>query len=583
MQISVNFDLILVAIFTTIFITGYIRGGGIELLRVLKVVIPFFVLYFYGDNITNLLFSSNTIVNFVYTILPNIPYRNSIASLSTSIGVYIVVYFFLAIFLWRLGKYVLDERIEYMFGRFNSIFGGVFSVIRMYIIISVFIIPFYALNFTNNNDILTSFILNHPPKFSRFGILLEETKPTIDKFNEVSRSLKIMDIKSLEKYTDLLSDVDVFMEENENESYEIYLYLQQKDKISGNYEKDEFLYYYVKHLKYFEEMDFEDLEIKKINEDLLKTASEYEQIFIWAYENKIKDMDSIDQVINSFIENYPKIAANTDDQLTLEVLKKMQLNTQVYLVMKNWLMDSYQIELKSNFDLLNDDNLELILNDFSSHKENLINEIKKIDAKESEKALIIKQVERFSHFQEDYLLNLKPQIELYEPLLDRVSFKYKLVFSIMKEEGLNKVVDENVNNDPIMYLLFLDSLSFIDYFNDDDVDIYYQVGQIYFALFMLDINTFDKIITYDEIITHINRFTYNEELYKRTSNDINKVLKALLIERNDEKSYLEYIVESNYAEGDLIEKLTNSKDIQEALNYENTLLLKSINRKLLSN
>lgn len=581
MHISVNFDLILVAIFTTIFITGYIRGGGIELLRVLKVVIPFFVLYFYGDNITNLLFSSNATVNFVYTILPNIPYRNSIASLSTSIGVYVVVYFLLTIFLWRLGKYVLDERIEYVFGRFNSIFGGVFSVVRMYIIISVFIIPFYALNFTNNNDILTSFILNHPPKFSRFGILIEETKPTIDKFNEVSRSLKIMDIKSLEKYTNLLSDVNIFMEENEDDSYEIYLYL--KDNDFGNYKKDEFLYYYVKHLDDFEEMNFKNSNIRKTNDDLLKTATEYEQVFIWAYENKIKEMDSIDEVIASFIENYPKIAANTDDQLTLEVLKKMKLNTQIYLVMKNWLMNSYQIQIESNFDLLNDENLELILDDFDLYEENLITEINRIDARDSEKALIIKQVERFSHFQEEYIINLKPQIQVYDPLLDQVSFKYKLAFSIMKEKGLNKVVDENVEKDPIMYLLFLDSLSFIDYFNEDDVDIYYQVGQIYVTLFLLDIKTDDTIITCDETINHVDRFTYNEDLYNRTSKDINKVLKALLIERNNESSYLEYLVENGYAETDIVLKLTNSKEIKETLNYENLLLLQSINRKLLSN
>ena len=41
MEIHVDFDLILLAIFITIFITGYIRGAGIELLRVLKVIILF--------------------------------------------------------------------------------------------------------------------------------------------------------------------------------------------------------------------------------------------------------------------------------------------------------------------------------------------------------------------------------------------------------------------------------------------------------------------------------------------------------------------------------------------------------------
>ena len=92
MEIFVNFDIILSAIFLTIFITGYIRGGGIELLRVLKVIIPFFVLYFYGDKINKLLFSSPKIIAFVYKILPKILYRNTIAAFSSQIIVYITVY-----------------------------------------------------------------------------------------------------------------------------------------------------------------------------------------------------------------------------------------------------------------------------------------------------------------------------------------------------------------------------------------------------------------------------------------------------------------------------------------------------------
>src|SRR5690606_38281665 len=95
------FDIIILTIFIIVFITGYIRGAGIELLIVLKVIILFIVLYYFGDFIVEKFFSSNKINTFVFNILPNIPYRNTLSALSTHILLYIVVYIFLAIFLWR--------------------------------------------------------------------------------------------------------------------------------------------------------------------------------------------------------------------------------------------------------------------------------------------------------------------------------------------------------------------------------------------------------------------------------------------------------------------------------------------------
>jgi len=313
MELNVDFDLILLAIFLTIFITGYIRGGGIELLRVLKVIIPFFVLYFYGEKINELLFSSQKIVDIVYKILPNVPYRNTIAALSSQIGVYIFVYVLLTIFLWRLGKYVLDERIEFLFGRFNSVLGGIFSVIRMYIIVSIFIIPFYALNFTNYSDPLTGFVLNNPPNFSRLGLLINKVKPTVDQINKVSSSLKIMDLASLEKYTNLLMDVKYFVKTNENQGYKVYKELEKEDYFEESLSKHEFMKYYIDNVDEFAKMEFTNKEIMEINKQLINNVNEYPQVFNWAYENKVLEMESDMEIIQSFIDNYPSLVASMED------------------------------------------------------------------------------------------------------------------------------------------------------------------------------------------------------------------------------------------------------------------------------
>lgn len=581
MEIHVDFDLILIAIFITIFITGYIRGGGIELLRVLKVVIPFFVLYFYGDAITNLLFSNQKTIDVVYAILPDIPFRNTLAALSSQIGVYIIVYLFLAIFLWRLGKFVLDERIEYIFGRFNSILGGIFSVIRTYIIISVFIIPFYALNFTNYSDPLTSFVLNHPPNFSRLGLLIEKTKPTVDKFNEVSAALKIMDVRSLEKYTLLLDDVQDFVINNEQDAYTIYEYLKSNGLIDDDYTPAEFLYYYVNHSNEFSKMNFPNKKLKDSNENLNHTVDNYAQVFIWAYEKNILEMDSTDQIIASFIENYPQIAADTHDKLSVEILSKMKLKTQVYLILKNWLRECYQIEIQSDVNLLNDQNLALILDDFLLHKNQLIDSINQMDAKDFEKADIIKQIERFSSFQKEYISTYKPKINLYDQILDDVSFKYKLAFAIMKEKKFNQVVDSEMEEDSLMYLFSLDSLDFINYFSHEDDQIYYEAGQVYVALFLIDIKPDHQIekITYEKMISNLEKFTANEDLFKRTKPEINEIIKALLVNHN-EQSYFEFLVENNLCEDDLINQLLQSIEIKSILTGENLVLLRSLNQKL---
>lgn len=581
MEIHVDFDLILIAIFITIFITGYIRGAGIELLRVLKVIIPFFVLYFYGDKINDLLFSSPKIVDFVYRILPNVPYRNTLAAISSQIAVYITVYLFLAIFLWRLGKYVLDERIEFLFGRFNSILGGIFSFIRMYIIVSVIIIPFYALNFTNYSDPLTSLVLNNPPNFSRIGLLINKIKPTVDQINKVSSSFKIMDLASLEKYTNLLLDVKEFIIYNENEAYKIYNELQKEKYFSKDLSKSEFMIYYLENYDEFKNHKFNNQEISQVNKNMLEVVDKYPQVFTWAYENNVLEIESNKEIIRSFIDNYPNLVADMDDDLTIEIFEKLRLNTLIYLTVKDWLYYSYQIELKDGLDILNNEYLEVILEDFLLHKEALIlafnNSKENKDIKDNEYEMIIKQIDNLSNFHQEYISKYKPQIKLYDQIFDDVSFKYKLIFAIMKDKKFSQIVDYEIDNNSLSYYFLLDSLDFINRFNKGNNKIYYEALQIYISLFLIDIDEDNQIsiMTYDNFLSHLKRFSENKELFRRTKEDLNKIINALLVEREN-GSYLEYLIDSGLCEANIIDKLIASDDIKEIFTEENYLILEEL-------
>lgn len=586
MHIFIDFDIILISIFITIFITGYIRGGGIELLRVLKVIIPFFVLYFYGDEITNILFSSDKTVKFVYKILPDVTYRNTIAALSTQIGVYIFVYSLLAIFLWRLGKYVLDERIEYVFGKFNSILGGIFSIIRMYIIVSVLIIPFYAFNFTNHEDKITSFVLNNPPSFSKIGRIIDKSKPTIDKINDYSSSIKIMDLNSLEKYTELLVNVKDFIDENEAQAQIIYKYLDE-NQINDQKIKSDYLYYYVKDLAFFKSIKISDNKIKKMNEDLLNNVTNYEGVVIWAYENDIKNKDSIEEILDSFIYNYPQIAAKTNDKLTIDVLAKVKLKTQIYLILKSWLETSFDIKINNNYDFLMDDNLEKILNEYHLYKDDLIYDINNMSATTKEKNEIIEQLNKFTKFQEEYLSVYKLQMEIYDKLLYDVSFKNKLIFSIAKDKNLNDVIINNVDSEPLIYIFILDSVEFLNLLNNDN-NIYYSSGQVYVALFLLDLKVVDNEITYNKISyedlsTKLIGINKHQDIYPEIKIIINKIIYSLLNDGN-QKSYFEKIIQDGYVEDDVIDKLLLSKEVKDFLTDENyNLLQKLFNKIYISN
>lgn len=579
MDLHVSFNLIFLTIFITIFITGYIRGAGIELLRVLKVVIPFFILYFFGDEITNRLFASEKIISFVYGLLPSIPYKNTIAALSTQILLYMLVYLFLAIFLWRIGKYLLDERIEYFFGRSNAIMGGVFSLVRMYIILSVLIIPFYIFNFTNRNDEFTNIILNHPPMFSRMGHVLDDAKPTLDKFNEVSASFKIMDLDSLRKYTTLLTDVQSFLSEKEEAAFEVYRYLKETNQIHEEYtDQASFLYYYTNHVDEMEDYSISDKELFQINKKLNAEVQQYQAVIIWAYDEQIKDKNNLDDIVDSFIHNYQKIAADTDDELTIDLLAKTKLKTQIYLALTTFLDESFGIQVKTNQDLWEDETIKIVLENYHHYEVNLIERINDLDIKPEEKDLIIKQIDKFSIFQQAYLNHYKHYISIYDVLLKDVSFKYKLGFAIAKDKDLSTVIDQNIEENPIIYLLLIDSIDFLGRFESNQ-SIDFQSGQLFIALFLVSIEEENGILTYNEIqydqlMERISQHKAYQKEYSTINQTLNEVINSLFIKKDGE-SYLSYLLEEGFITRELIIQLYQSPEINELLDPTNRIYLKT--------
>lgn len=563
------FDIIVIVIFITVFITGFIRGAGIELLRFLKLVIPFIVLYYFGDLIIHELFKTDAINYFVYTVLPDIPFKSTISSLSTQIMLYLFVYLIMSLILWRLGSLVLDERIEYFFGRTNAIMGGIFSVLWMYIIISYLIIPLYVLNLTSKQDFTTNFILNNPPPFSRVGQFINRSKPTLDQMNEMTNAFQVMDLDGFKNYSTFLTDVKSFVIALEKKSTQVYDALINEGQ-AIDVTKEEFLYKASRELEWFKELRVQDDVVNEVKKELEKEIETYRPVIEWAYEEDIFTLNSWDDMVYSFIENYDDIAFNTKDSLTIERFAETMTMSQIYLTMRDFLYETMGIEVETTKDLLEDKNLYILLEHYHQHEDQLLKRIDELQKfSPAHKKWFKSQVKRFGDFQEKYQDTYKYYIDRYENLLPDVSLRYKLVFAIMKAGGFDKTFYEHIERNPTLYPFVLDTIPFLNE-REKEIDLYYQIGQVYVALFLIEMDEngmkggIDPNRIFDQLKYH--QYLLNE--YSDLNKTINAILHALLKER-DGTSYIEFLIDEEYMTIETLQSINNYDDVQKLLNRQN--------------
>lgn len=575
------FDVLICVLFVTVFITGLIRGAGIELLRFLKLIIPFIILYYFGDLMINLLFKTNAINYFVYTVLPDIPFKSTISSLSTQALLYLIVYLLLSLILWRLGSLVLDERIEYFFGKANAIVGGIFSVLWMYVIISYVIIPLYVVNLTNEKSFMTNFILNHPFPFSRAGKFIERSKPTLDRMNEMTNAFQVMDLDGFKNYTHFLNDVEAYvidLEAKANQLYDTLLAEGVELKVS----REDFLYQAAKNFSWFQSLSVKDQEARGIKDALVKELEIYSPVIQWAYEEKILALETWEDIVDSFIENYDDIAFNTKDPLTLELFAETMTMSQVYRTITNFLYDTMGIEVRTTKDLLKDENLMILLEQYDQHEEKLIERIEQLPKfSDAHRAWFKTLVKRFGRFQAKYQTIYKDYIEHYEHLMPDVSLRYKLIFAMMKAERFHRDFFKQLERNPTLYLFILDSISFLDSVEKKETDLYYQVGQVYVALFLINGEDHEnpQTIMPDQIFEHLRKHRYLLNEYSDLNKTINKIIHALLIEREN-GSYVEFLIDNGYLTKEDLKTISEHKDVRLLLNRQNQAYLNHILNRL---
>lgn len=156
------------------------------------------------------------------------------------------------------------------------------------------------------------------------------------------------------------------------------------------------------------------------------------------------------------------------------------------------------------------------------------------------------------------------------------------MFSIIKEKNLKDVITSSMDKDPLFYLIFMDSLEFLNLFTKDEV-LYSEAGQIYVALFLIDIKIendeiiIDKI-NFNDIEQILLTVNIHQDVFNKTSNNVNKIIYTVF----DDSlgiSYFENLINYGYVEDGLVNKLINS-DFVKLLDNKNYKLLVRLDEKM---
>lgn len=400
----INFDLLFILIMLAIIIIGYISGATLEFIKILKIYLPFVVVFYISGPFSRIIFNSEQFINIFGKIpfIHNISYINTFVMLLLMLIVFLGAYFIIELFIKLIQKNIITERVTYKLGKYSNRMGGFFGIIRFYIIASILVIPFFMLGLTSRNDLFTNLVLKYPPPYTQIGHFANASEEVLLTANSLSNFLEIVDINNyqdLHLVTNLEKSLDKFEKQVSNNC--VY---QLEDLPYPN------LYAYVNN-------PCDDKELEPIKA--------YKGFILWVNDKNIDD----ENLVNAFYHDYEYIYQKTDVSSMNLKLEKAKSSAIIYQVTKSWL----QNQLGDNYDkyyLQNEDKMNLIIDalivDFANEKSSgLIYDLKQLKISELNKKL--DSIEKFVHkYIEEYKLLMKSMPE-------DMPFSYKLIASKLKE------------------------------------------------------------------------------------------------------------------------------------------------------
>ena len=218
-----SFDIVLLLIFISYLVYGYFSGGHKQIRLSINLIIPFMIIYYLGRQITSYLYiplSKTFLFEFIFEHFDTFKYT------ITMIIAYIITYLFIfiGIFVFSIyaRRHILNENMRAKLGKKNNYLGAIVAFLNGYVLIYFIILPVFAMNLVDSGDFVTTFVLEHPPPFSRIARTAEKAVPVKDLAAKAEAFQHLLSVDGVEGYY--------------NEA--IYDYQQQYIGTNDSYETD---------------------------------------------------------------------------------------------------------------------------------------------------------------------------------------------------------------------------------------------------------------------------------------------------------------------------------------------------------
>ena len=196
-----NFDLVLILIFTSYIIYGFLSGGHKQIRLSINLILPFVIIYYMGKNITKYLYLPLTRSFFFELLEEFLPIAKNLFGM---IFAYLLTYVLLFVGIFILSifarKYLLNENMRAKLGKYNNYLGVLFAVINGYVLVYFIILPAFSFNLVGTDAHLTNFVLENPPPFSRIARTAEKAVPIKGLADKASNFQELLSVDGIEGY-----------------------------------------------------------------------------------------------------------------------------------------------------------------------------------------------------------------------------------------------------------------------------------------------------------------------------------------------------------------------------------------------
>lgn len=568
MVLTVDFDLMVCLFALAIFIIGYFSGATVEIVRLFHLIVPFVLISLFGESISRIILQSGMVHGLFsrYKVLTVIPYIHTFIIVLILLFTYLILYYLLALVLNQVRKIVASELVKFKLGHINHVFGGIISLFRVYILLSVFILPFIVFGFTSKkDDVSTRIILSYSPSFIQTTTLVNQSShltTTIEHYTSLLEMINLIDL------TEELNKLEVQLAEDRKEL------VMHSQKLMNHSELplDQPLTLSIQFI------DKPDSFLKQTkNSDTQESLRElydrmipHRGLIYWMDKHNTPNL-SQEERLARFIEDYDQIKTDTYDSSTLIKLYRYESKVYVY----QWLTQTLDIMIDDVYQIFQDDVFSKIIDQLLIELDSggLIDTLKTIQ--DTEELKKVNNMELFLKYYKDH----QPRVDI--PNLDSLPLVYQIIAElIINRDWRTELVSPLEAMYRVDTLIELNRKSF--YFPDDTF--YQTLIKIYIPVYFISYSSEGEIVTVDHTKMKEALETINQAIDRVQAHEL--FIKELFIAfvdsniydpiKKESIPYIQYLIEYEYFTLNAFEVLMASSYISESHHEKLTVLIEEL-------